>query len=167
MFMKSMAFVPGGQLNFDSAKLNIGWAGIGQFEDQVNPLAMMVYRRDRRQKESSRSRCCCAAARCSKKGKRCSTRRAGAPAPERSSCWRLAARQISDMMRNNVKAITATAIIRAFPACQDRYSRGRQGQETAQLVCRLQRGLCLRRLPRKQRLRRDGRDPPRTRCCRP
>ena len=32
-----------GSFNFQSSDLNIGWAGIGQFEDQVNPLAMMVY----------------------------------------------------------------------------------------------------------------------------
>lgn len=29
--------------NFDTYNINLGWAGIGQFEDQVNPLAMMVY----------------------------------------------------------------------------------------------------------------------------
>lgn len=32
-----------GSFHFDSANVNIGWAGIGQFEDQVNPLSMMVY----------------------------------------------------------------------------------------------------------------------------
>ena len=32
-----------GTFNFDSADVNIGWAGIGQFEDQLNPLSMMVY----------------------------------------------------------------------------------------------------------------------------
>ena len=32
-----------GTFNFDSAQVNVGWAGIGQFEDQVNPLSMMVY----------------------------------------------------------------------------------------------------------------------------
>ena len=32
-----------GTFNFDSADVNIGWAGIGQFEDQPNPLSMMVY----------------------------------------------------------------------------------------------------------------------------
>ena len=32
-----------GTFNFDSAEVNIGWAGIGQFEDMVNPLSMMVY----------------------------------------------------------------------------------------------------------------------------
>ena len=32
-----------GSFNFDTYNINIGWAGIGQFEDQVNPLSMMVY----------------------------------------------------------------------------------------------------------------------------
>lgn len=32
-----------GSFNFDSAEVNIAWAGIGQFEDQLNPLSMMVY----------------------------------------------------------------------------------------------------------------------------
>ncbi|MBQ4649651.1 MAG: penicillin-binding protein [Firmicutes bacterium] len=32
-----------GKFNFDTYDINLGWAGIGQFEDQVNPLAMMVY----------------------------------------------------------------------------------------------------------------------------
>ena len=29
--------------NFDSEKVNVAWAGIGQFEDELNPLSMMVY----------------------------------------------------------------------------------------------------------------------------
>lgn len=32
-----------GSFNFDTYDYNLGWAGIGQFEDQVNPLSMMVY----------------------------------------------------------------------------------------------------------------------------
>lgn len=32
-----------GSFNFDTYKINLGWAGIGQFEDQVNPISMMVY----------------------------------------------------------------------------------------------------------------------------
>ncbi len=32
-----------GSFNFDTYNYNLGWAGIGQFEDQVNPLSMMVY----------------------------------------------------------------------------------------------------------------------------
>lgn len=32
-----------GSFSFDSAEVNIAWAGIGQFEDQLNPLSMMVY----------------------------------------------------------------------------------------------------------------------------
>lgn len=32
-----------GSFNFDTYNINLGWAGIGQFEDQVNPLSMMVY----------------------------------------------------------------------------------------------------------------------------
>ena len=32
-----------GSFSFDSADVNIAWAGIGQFEDQLNPLSMMVY----------------------------------------------------------------------------------------------------------------------------
>ena len=32
-----------GSFNFDTYDINLGWAGIGQFEDQVNPLSMMVY----------------------------------------------------------------------------------------------------------------------------
>lgn len=32
-----------GSFNFDTYSYNLGWAGIGQFEDQVNPLSMMVY----------------------------------------------------------------------------------------------------------------------------
>ncbi len=32
-----------GTFNFDSADVNVAWAGIGQFEDQLNPLSMMVY----------------------------------------------------------------------------------------------------------------------------
>ena len=32
-----------GSFNFDTYDINLGWAGIGQFEDQINPLSMMVY----------------------------------------------------------------------------------------------------------------------------
>ena len=32
-----------GSFNFDTYDINVGWGGIGQFEDQVNPLYMMVY----------------------------------------------------------------------------------------------------------------------------
>ena len=32
-----------GSFNFDTYDINLGWAGIGQFEDEVNPLSMMVY----------------------------------------------------------------------------------------------------------------------------
>ncbi|MBR5517336.1 MAG: penicillin-binding protein [Firmicutes bacterium] len=32
-----------GSFNFDTYNINLGWAGIGQFEDQVNPISMMVY----------------------------------------------------------------------------------------------------------------------------
>jgi len=32
-----------GSFTFDTYNYNLGWAGIGQFEDQVNPLSMMVY----------------------------------------------------------------------------------------------------------------------------
>lgn len=32
-----------GSFEFDTYNINLGWAGIGQFEDQVNPLSMMVY----------------------------------------------------------------------------------------------------------------------------
>lgn len=32
-----------GSFNFHTYNINLGWAGIGQFEDQVNPLSMMVY----------------------------------------------------------------------------------------------------------------------------
>ena len=32
-----------GSFNFDTYNINLGWAGIGQFEDQVNPLSMMLY----------------------------------------------------------------------------------------------------------------------------
>ena len=32
-----------GSFNFDTYNINLGWAGIGQFEDEVNPLSMMVY----------------------------------------------------------------------------------------------------------------------------
>lgn len=32
-----------GHFNFDTYNINLGWAGIGQFEDQLNPLSMMVY----------------------------------------------------------------------------------------------------------------------------
>lgn len=32
-----------GSFTFDTYDINLGWAGIGQFEDQVNPLSMMVY----------------------------------------------------------------------------------------------------------------------------
>ena len=32
-----------GNFNFNTYKINQGWAGIGQFEDQVNPVSMMVY----------------------------------------------------------------------------------------------------------------------------
>ena len=31
-----------GSFNFDYSELDLAWAGIGQFEDQVNPLSMMV-----------------------------------------------------------------------------------------------------------------------------
>ena len=32
-----------GSFDFEDAKINLGWAGIGQYKDQVNPLSMMVY----------------------------------------------------------------------------------------------------------------------------
>ncbi len=32
-----------GSFNFDSSDIDLAWAGIGQFEDEANPLAMMVY----------------------------------------------------------------------------------------------------------------------------
>ncbi len=32
-----------GNFNFDTYDINLGWAGVGQFEDQINPLSMMVY----------------------------------------------------------------------------------------------------------------------------
>ena len=32
-----------GSFNFDTSDINLGWAGIGQFEDEVNPLSLMVY----------------------------------------------------------------------------------------------------------------------------
>ena len=32
-----------GQFEFEAASINRAWAGIGQYEDQVNPLSMMVY----------------------------------------------------------------------------------------------------------------------------
>ena len=32
-----------GTFNFDTYSINLAWAGIGQFEDQINPLSMMVY----------------------------------------------------------------------------------------------------------------------------
>ena len=32
-----------GSFDFDTAKITMGWSGIGQGQDQVNPLSMMVY----------------------------------------------------------------------------------------------------------------------------
>lgn len=32
-----------GEFLFDAAKVNLAWAGIGQYEDRLNPLSMMVY----------------------------------------------------------------------------------------------------------------------------
>ena len=32
-----------GSFNFDTHNINLAWAGVGQFEDQVNPMSMMVY----------------------------------------------------------------------------------------------------------------------------
>ncbi len=32
-----------GQFTFEAASINRAWAGIGQYEDQLNPLSMMVY----------------------------------------------------------------------------------------------------------------------------
>lgn len=32
-----------GSFNFSSSELDLAWSGIGQFEDQVNPLSMMVF----------------------------------------------------------------------------------------------------------------------------
>lgn len=32
-----------GSFNFDTYNYNLGWAGVGQFEDQINPLSMMIY----------------------------------------------------------------------------------------------------------------------------
>ena len=32
-----------GSFNFDSDSINIGWAGIGQFEDEANPLSMLTF----------------------------------------------------------------------------------------------------------------------------
>ena len=32
-----------GSFNFDSDMINIGWAGIGQFEDQANPMSMLIF----------------------------------------------------------------------------------------------------------------------------
>ena len=32
-----------GSFNFDADPINIGWAGIGQFEDQANPMSMLIF----------------------------------------------------------------------------------------------------------------------------
>ena len=32
-----------GTFNFDTQDINLAWSGIGQYQDEVNPLAMMVY----------------------------------------------------------------------------------------------------------------------------
>lgn len=89
-----------GSFNFDTYNINIGWAGIGQFEDEVNPLSMMVYMG--------------AIAGDGKAAKPCLIKSTGKSLlPGSDSSARAGtvsllsaetAKQIKDMMRNNVKS---------------------------------------------------------------
>ena len=89
-----------GSFNFDTYNINIGWAGIGQFEDEVNPLSMMVYMG--------------AIAGYGKAAKPCLIKSTGKSLlPGSDSSARAGtvsllsaetAKQIKDMMRNNVKS---------------------------------------------------------------
>lgn len=89
-----------GSFNFDTYNINIGWASIGQFEDEVNPLSMMVYMG--------------AIAGDGKAAKPCLIKSTGKSLlPGSDSSARAGtvsllsaetAKQIKDMMRNNVKS---------------------------------------------------------------
>ena len=94
-----------GSFNFDSAKLNIGWAGIGQFEDQVNPLAMMVYAGAIAGEGKAAKPVLLRGSALLEKGEALLDKEGGrARAGKVKLLEAGTARQISDMMRNNVKA---------------------------------------------------------------
>ena len=94
-----------GSFNFDSAKLNIGWAGIGQFEDQVNPLAMMVYTGAIAGEGKAAKPVLLRGSALLEKGEALLDKEGGrARAGKVKLLEAGTARQISDMMRNNVKA---------------------------------------------------------------
>lgn len=77
-----------GSFNFDTYNINLGWAAIGQFEDQINPLSMMVYMG--------------AVAGGGKTAEPCILMKSGAK--EKTLMDNTIAKQIKDMMRNNVIA---------------------------------------------------------------
>ena len=94
-----------GSFNFDSAELNIGWAGIGQFEDQVNPLAMMVYAGAIAGEGKAAKPVLLRGNALLAKGEALLDKDGGrARAGKVKLLEAGTARQISDMMRNNVKA---------------------------------------------------------------
>ena len=94
-----------GSFNFDSAELNIRWAGIGQFEDQVNPLAMMVYAGAIAGEGKAAKPVLLRGSALLEKGEALLDKDGGrARAGKVKLLEAGTARQISDMMRNNVKA---------------------------------------------------------------
>ncbi len=94
-----------GSFNFDSSDLNLGWAGIGQFEDQVNPLAMMVYAGAIAGDGKAAKPVLLRGSALLEKGESLLAKDGGrARAGSVTLLSAGTARQISDMMRNNVKA---------------------------------------------------------------
>lgn len=104
--MRSMVIrTAAGSFNFDSAELNIGWAGIGQFEDQMNPLAMMVYAGAIAGEGKAAKPVLLRGSALLEKGEALLDKDGGrARAGKVKLLEAGTARQISDMMRNNVKA---------------------------------------------------------------
>lgn len=94
-----------GTFNFDSADVNIGWAGIGQFEDQLNPLSMMVYMGAIAGEGKAALPVLLSDESLIKKGAELigSDSAAGAAAGSVRLLSSETARTLSDMMRNNVK----------------------------------------------------------------
>lgn len=89
-----------GSFNFDTYNINIGWAGIGQFEDEVNPLSMMVYMGAIAGDGKAAEPCLIKSTGKSLLPGSDSSARAGTVSLLSSET----AKQIKDMMRNNVKS---------------------------------------------------------------
>ena len=93
-----------GTFNFDSAQVNVGWAGIGQFEDQVNPLSMMVYLGAIANDGKAALPTLLRDESLIKKGAKLIGKEAGSASAGSVRLLKSeTARELSDMMRNNVK----------------------------------------------------------------